>query len=536
MIKFNNSIRTIVTAVILPVIFSSCIREEMTCGNQIVVQRIGEDGGAVTRGTAVSSVSDLENQLFGFSASLTPAASATQMYFNEKARVNAGGITGTILPEQYWPALLGASMKFFSWYPYEGTYAPAATFANPAQMLLNYTADADAANHVDVMAAVSTPGWNEGVGIHFYHTLTKVTFTFKKKAPAPDVVTIEKIEFQGVSNAGKLTVGTIPAKTTANGKPGFVWSDVTTGNIASTPSDNNTVTDDKTLIGGTFLMLPTDQFSDAAKIVVTTNYGKREFMLKDIVVDKPHSWESGEYINYNITISNETYDITATPLVWSDVPADVIFDAQYYLKLGRTTVMTAANAATVDIEVKTNYDAYPNTGYPAGAVLDKSGMDSWAMVSMTETSVSGGVYTYNVNVVMPLFTAVVGAERQTYFYINAGNLQHRVLLQQWGGDGVWITADVQLDSSDNYGTGIMQRRKIVFTSGSPGTWEWEVEEVYDDDGILLNSETMKQASGKSGDALYFYFKADATSGDTAKLRLININGDNPPIEITLIAP
>lgn len=109
-------------------------------------------------------------------------------------------------------------------------------------------------------------------------------------------------------------------------------------------------------------------------------------------------------------------------------------------------------------------------------MLDKSGMDSWAMVSMTETSVSGGVYTYNVNVVMPLFTAVVGAERQTYFYINAGNLQHRVLLQQWGGDGVWITADVQLDSSDNYGTGIMQRRKIVFTSGSPGTWEWEVEE------------------------------------------------------------
>ena len=198
--------------------------------------------------------------------------------------------------------------------------------------------------------------------------------------------------------------------------------------------------------------------------------------------------------------------------------------------------MTAANAATVDIEVKTNYDAHPNTGYPAGAVLDKSGMDSWAMVSMTETSVSGGVYTYNVNVVMPQFTAAVGAERQTYFYINAGNLQHRVLLQQWGGDGVWITADVQLDSSDNYGTGIMQRRKIVFTSGSPGTWEWEVEEVYDDDGILLNSETMKQASGKSGDALYFYFKADATSGDTAKLRLININGDNPPIEITLTAP
>lgn len=370
MIKFNNSIRTIVTAVILPVIFSSCIREEMTCGNQIVVQRIGEDGGAVTRGTVVSSVSDLENQLFGFSASLTPAASATQMYFNEKARVNAGGITGTILPEQYWPALLGASMKFFSWYPYEGTYAPAATFANPAQMLLNYTADADAANHVDVMAAVSTPGWNEGVGIHFYHTLTKVTFTFQKKDPVPDVVTIQKIEFQGVPNVGKLTVGTIPAKTTANGKPDFVWNDVTTGNIVSTLSSNNTVTDDKVLLGDTFLMLPTDQFSDEAKIVVTTNLGEREFMLKDIVATKPHSWESGEYINYNITISNTIYQISATPLPWDKNPViDVIFDGQYYLKLSQANVRLEGKGNTVDIVVKTNYNAIPYTGYPAGAQL-----------------------------------------------------------------------------------------------------------------------------------------------------------------------
>lgn len=53
-------------------------------------------------------------------------------------------------------------------------------------------------------------------------------------------------------NVGKLTVGTIPAKTTANGKPGFVWNDVTTGNIVSTLSSNNTVTDDKVLLGDTF--------------------------------------------------------------------------------------------------------------------------------------------------------------------------------------------------------------------------------------------------------------------------------------------
>lgn len=542
MIKFNNSIRTIVTAVILPVIFSSCIREEMTCGNQIVVQRIGEDGGAVTRGTAVSSVSDLENQLFGFSASLTPAASATQMYFNEKARVNAGGITGTILPEQYWPALLGASMKFFSWYPYEGTYAPAATFANPAQMLLNYTADADAANHVDVMAAVSTPGWNEGVGVHFYHTLTKVTFTFQKKDPVPDVVTIQKIEFQGVPNVGKLTVGTIPAKTTANGKPGFVWNDVTTGNIVSTLSSNNTVTDDKVLLGDTFLMLPTDQFSDEAKIVVTTNLGEREFMFKDIVATKPHSWESGEYINYNITISNTIYQISATPFPWDKNPViDVIFDGQYYLKLSQANVRLEGKGNTVDIVVKTNYNAIPYTGYPAGAQLTVTNT-AWSEVSLLNSSEANGVYTYTIRAVISDYVGTVADFRDMRFYITAGNMNLGVPIQQWGGAGNWITPDIVFADNDPTTEGIKRRRKIVFNttaltnSTDSWKWNWEISEIRDPDNILLNAETMLWANGTGGGWLYFYYKANATEGSKATLVLHNTNGDNPDVEIELTVP
>lgn len=47
---------------------------------------------------------------------------------------------------------------------------------------------------------------------------------------------------------------------------------------------------------------------------------------------------------------------------------------------------------------------------------------------------------------------------------------------------------------------------------------------------------MVEASGVSGDALYFYFKADAVSGDTATLTLVNTNGDNPPMTVTLTAP
>lgn len=524
----------IATAILSAVLFS-CIGEEMTCDKElIVVQRIGEGGNVDTRGTVISSNTDLKGETFGLFGSLTPNASVPQQYFNASARVNAD-LTATISPLQYWPGLQSASMKFFSWYPFSDANAPTTDFSNPGQMVLNYTANAVASGHVDVLAAVSGPAWVEGVNIHFYHTLTKVTFTFKKVAPAPDVVTIEKIEFRNVVTSGKLTVADIPAATTEHNKPDFIWSDVTTGNITSIPVGNKMVTDEATLIGDTFLMLPTDAFPATAKIIITTNCGEREFLLKDIVDAKPHAWESGEYINYNITVSNENYQFTATPLEWTDSPVNVIFDKQYYLRLSQNKVLTARNAATVNIEVKTNYDANPYTGYPVGVLLDDSGMETWATVHMNQVSASEGVYTYNINVVMPEFNSGAGTERWTGFYINAGNLRHRVPLRQWGGDGVWMTAAVQLDSNDS-GTGNMQRRKIVFTSGSPDWWGWKISQVEDPNKILLNSETMVEASGVSGDAVYFYFTADATSGKTAALTLVNTNGDNPPVKVTLIAP
>ena len=46
----------------------------------------------------------------------------------------------------------------------------------------------------------------------------------------------------------------------------------------------------------------------------------------------------------------------------------------------------AGDGVTVNIEAKTNYDANPNTGYLPGASLNKSTMDTWATVNMTQTS------------------------------------------------------------------------------------------------------------------------------------------------------
>lgn len=536
MIKFRNSIRTIAMAILLLPGLSSCIREDMVCeGGAIVVQRVGEGENVVTRGTVISSANELKGQKFGLFASLTPISSVAAAYFNTYATVN-DNLTATISPGQFWPGAQGGSMKFFSWYPYGVANAPAASFTDPEQMVLGYTANADAAGHVDVMAAVSEPQWGTGVNIHFYHTLTKVTFTFKKIAPAPDDLAVEKIEFQGIGTSGTLTVPDIPTTVTVNNKPAFVWTGITTGNTTSTFTAT-TVTEDPALIGDTFLMLPTETFPADTKIVITTNYGERVFLFKDIVISKPHSWQSGEYINYNITISNEMYEISATPLEeWGDNPVNVIFDGQYYLKLSQNSVRLAANGATVNIIAETNYDADPNTGYPVGAVLETTNIASWPTVSMGSPTVSGDVRTYNVEVKIPNLTGEAATyKRETRFYIKAGNLKHGILLQQWGGTGIWLTSSEGEDGSDP-GIGLTKRRKITFTSGSPGNWTWEITGVSDPNSILLNGVTMKGASGGNGDVVYFYFNADAKKDLTATLTLSNTNGDNPEVTVTLTVP
>lgn len=123
----------IMAMAVLSAVLFSCVREEMTCDKElIVVQRIGEGGYVYTRGTVISSNTDLKEETFGLYGSLTPNASVPQPYFNASATVNAD-LTATISPLQYWPGLLNASMKFFSWYPYSDANAPTASFTDPGE-------------------------------------------------------------------------------------------------------------------------------------------------------------------------------------------------------------------------------------------------------------------------------------------------------------------------------------------------------------------------------------------------------------------
>lgn len=119
----------------------------------MTVHYVGAGGSVVTRGTEISSADDLKGNKFGLFASLTPASLVAETYFNASATVN-DNLTATISPGQFWPTVQ-SSMKFFSWYPFDGGNHPIANFDNPAEMVLAYSASTDAAAHKDVMAGVT---------------------------------------------------------------------------------------------------------------------------------------------------------------------------------------------------------------------------------------------------------------------------------------------------------------------------------------------------------------------------------------------
>ena len=98
MIKFRNTIKMTVMAAILPFILFSCIGEEMMpCGKLIVVQRIGEGGNAGTRGTVISSNTDLKGETFGFDACLIHSGTILQCKCRGESRPHGNHIARTIL-------------------------------------------------------------------------------------------------------------------------------------------------------------------------------------------------------------------------------------------------------------------------------------------------------------------------------------------------------------------------------------------------------------------------------------------------------
>lgn len=243
-----------------------------------------------------------------------------------------------------------------------------------------------------------------------------------------------------------------------------------------------------------------------------------------------------QHVSYpGAATANDAYEgvVTLTAVVsdWKTNNGNTIFDGQNYLKLSHTTLSIATIRNSVTIIAETNYNANPYIGYPEGIVLDKEGMEDWCTADISGGEVgTSGIYRYEIMVDIlsdfPESNPGEWEDRWTRFYIKAGNMNYRMAVYQWKGD--WISTDVQASYQPG-GT----RHSIKLETYIR---EWEVSEVKDPDGILVNGDALKGQSGVGSDRIYFYIKSTAASGKTATLTITNRNGINPPFDININTP
>ena len=117
--------------------------------------------------------------------------------------VNAD-LTATISPLQYWPGLLNASMKFFSWYPYSDANAPTASFIDPGEWCELYSEMNPPPIMIDVLAAYRALYGLKVSNMTLLPHIDQSYLYIQEVAPVPNEVTIEKIEFQNVGKAVTL--------------------------------------------------------------------------------------------------------------------------------------------------------------------------------------------------------------------------------------------------------------------------------------------------------------------------------------------
>lgn len=221
---------------------------------------------------------------------------------------------------------------------------------------------------------------------------------------------------------------------------------------------------------------------------------------------------------------------------WKPNKSGVIIDGQYYLKLSKSNYTLGAQGNAFDLNVKTNYNANPSTGYPAGITFETGGTAPWAGVTVVsgDTYEEGGetVYSYDLKIVIEdIPEESTDNDRWTSFTIKAGNMWHRMDIWQW--NDTWLTSN----AAASYAPSATNKYSITFTAAPmyPGQ-QWKIESLDDPDGILFEGANLAGLSGGDGGSIYFYVKSSARSGKTATLKVVDTKEDNPPLYVHINTP
>lgn len=347
--------------------FLSCSDEELRRPLSLpILIDLQTPGAPATKAESIDNAEDLADKKFGFYAvNLSKKANLVDSYAdvtkeNSKITATLNGAT------KYWPINPAERIKFFSWFPHEDTGKP--IFDNTAgSMTLKHQVVADAASQQDVMVAITTSTeqtHGDPVAVHFYHTLTKISFSFKKANSGMKDIPLKKVELQQVNTEGTFTISDIPAFTSGN-LPEFPWSSTSRSNVSYTyPEGTNVTSTDNTKnpSGEAFLLLPDASFADNSQIVITLYDGLQEtFPLKEITIMP--NWKSGDHIHYIVTIKNPGCEVVPTVIPWTEEQYNWNIE-QRFLNISKSSVeINQMNGARITFSSNMPYIWIKNEAY-----------------------------------------------------------------------------------------------------------------------------------------------------------------------------
>ena len=242
-------------------------------------------GGAITRGTKVTSISN-----FGVSASVYSSASTYtsagcgSYFFNELA--TAG--TPTI---HFWPTS-EYKLSFFAYYPYGNAALTMQSAANATGApTYAYTVPSAIASQVDVMTGQTTNilgGGSSPVNITMKHRCAAVCFSVTNSRSS--AITFTSISIEGVKYSGTLNEETWTLNSAVNSSSSNPFTLAYGGSVAASAIV------DVSGLTNIFMMLP-QTIPAGAKVKAVVDG-------EDFEAELTGSWEAGKQYNYSINVTN----------------------------------------------------------------------------------------------------------------------------------------------------------------------------------------------------------------------------------------
>lgn len=219
---------------------------------------------------------------------------ATAPNFMYNQLVEKSHDTWTYTPLKYWPNTTGDKLTFFAYAPHtdktDGSLSVSSTTTTAGYPKLSYTVPTDAADQIDLLAAVPLKDKTRGNELSFKmgHVLTHVSF----KLTSVKAITVTDLSVNDGLSTSSLSFT----------ESGYSWdlSSINDKSTFTSTTSTNVEVNTPTEIGD-FFLLP----QNATSVTLTFNGGSEDSQIVVLNLPATPVWEMGKTIVYTLSIDGE---------------------------------------------------------------------------------------------------------------------------------------------------------------------------------------------------------------------------------------